>query len=112
MAGNVQFGDHTLSLPDLQQRHRFLSRRAAQTYRCADLAWFEIRDLQKTFGLTDVLILQEFDDDSCVISSHQGYFALNRAARRVTLDRSRAEIVALGKDGDGCLVDVRRRGSC
>lgn len=29
----------------------------------------------------------------------------------MTLDRSRAEIVALGKDGDGCLVDVQRKGA-
>ncbi|KAF6221907.1 hypothetical protein HO133_001875 [Letharia lupina] len=106
MAENMQFGDRTLFLPDLQQqRHRFLSRRAAQTYRCADLAWFEIRHLQKTFGLTDVLILQEFDDDSCVISSHQG------VARMMTFDATRAELVALGKDEEGCLVNVQRRGA-
>ena len=111
VAENVQSSDDVLSLDDLQQRHRSLSKRVAQTHRCADLVWHEIRHLQKTFDLTDVIILDDLDDGSCVIASPGGgrSFALNRAARRVAFDAGRAEIKALRKarEDDCCLDSVQ-----
>ena len=72
VAENVQSSDDVLSLDDLQQRQRSLSKRVAQTHRCADLVWFEIRHLQKTFDIMDVVILDELDYGSCVIASQGG----------------------------------------
>lgn len=72
----AQLGRRALHLHGLHQHHHLLSTRAVQIHRCADLACFALQHLQKNFGLTGISILQEFDDDSCVISSHQEYVLL------------------------------------
>ena len=61
------------------------------------MAWFKDRHLHRNFAITDILMLQEFEDASCVVASQRGYFGLNRAARRATFDASRAKIGALAR---------------